>query len=53
METETQSTGASNPTCCGKETDFIGVTESGSDKFHCRECYQITITNSARKKRGG
>lgn len=40
------------PTCCGEKTEFIGVTEGGSNKFHCRQCYQITMTNKVRNKKG-
>ena len=37
------------PECCGQKTEFIGVTESGGDKFHCSVCYQIKTI--AHKKR--
>ncbi len=39
------------PTCCGQETDFIGVTEGGGNKFHCRKCYKIQIVNKEKKGR--
>ena len=30
-----------NPECCGKKTEFIGVTDRGEDKFHCTICFKI------------
>ena len=30
-----------NPSCCNKETEFIGVTDRGENKFHCTVCFKI------------
>ena len=38
------------PNCCNKETDFIGVTDRGENKYYCNECYKIQYVKVELKK---